>query len=256
MPCIICGIHDEYAPIEHIVSESLGNKQYVLTRGDLCRTHNTMFSEFEAKALTKTILGMERVRMGIPTKKGKAAASKTGPIEFKGDKGFRQNLITVFGLTESDTYDFDPSTGIFKISVLAFDKTEVPTSKLLLKMGLESLAQSRRSIYDNYNLDDVRNYLDNKSNIDWPFIVTGNRFPGFESIPQLSDKNELAKIRCELLFREENSNTLLFYFIYGGVSMIVNIVDRNLDWIKPYIDGPFNSELYPAHFRKRISPSD
>jgi hypothetical protein len=251
MPCIICGVHEQDAPIEHIVSESLGNETYVLTKGNLCRKHNTMFSEFESKALGKTILGMERARLAVETKKGKPASSKTGTIEFKGDQGFRENFITVLGLTEADIQDFNPTTGVFKIRVPAFDKTEVPTSKLLLKMGLESLSQSKTVIYSSYNFDQARQYLDKQTNHDWPFLVTENKASGFLVIPETTHQQELSNARCELLMQEANEETLLFNFVYGGVSMLINLIDRDVDWVKRFLEVAGRAELYPVHFRKK-----
>lgn len=210
-----------------------------------------MFSEFESKALTRSIFGFERARMAIQTKKGKAATGKTGSIEFRGHENFQKDLIRVFGLTPADMRDFNPATGVFKLRVLGFDKTEVPTSKLLLKMGLEALSESQKSLYEKYNLTEVKEYLDNKTNTDWPFLVMEKKLPDFNSIPQAADKAELEKFRCELLVREVDEKTLLFNFIYGGVSMAINLVNRELGWTKSYLEAPGNTELYPVHMRKK-----
>ena len=107
---------------------------------------------------------MERTRLGIKTKKGKPAKSKTGEIEFTGDTAFRKNYINIKGLKVEDLKDFDPVTGVGKITVQGFDKTEVPTAKLILKIGLESLFQSRPGIYKKFDFDELKDYLTNKSN--------------------------------------------------------------------------------------------
>jgi hypothetical protein len=253
MACIICGVEEPGAPIEHIVSESLGNTHYVLKKGDLCKRHNNMFSEFEGKALTKTILGMERARMGYKTKKGKPAISKTGDIQFQGDDSFRKNFIRVNGLKEEDIIDFDPVTRTFKIHVQGFDKTEVATSKLLLKMALEALHKSRPEIFKKYNLDEAKKYLDNQTNTDWPFLITKQQLSKFISIPRFNDKFQLKKIRSELLYSEVDPDVLLFHFIYCGVSMMINLVNRDLAWVKPYLDTGDFTELYPVHMRKKLT---
>jgi len=256
MPCLICGIHEVDASIEHIVPESLGNEHYTLPRGNLCKKHNNLFSEFESKALTKTILGMERARSGIKTKKGRPATSKTGAIQFTGDEQFRKNFVRVNGLTEEDILDFDPVTKTFKIHVQGFDKTEVPTSKLLLKIGLESLLKSQKKIFANYNLTEAIEYLDNKTNKDWPFLTTQLELHDFKSIPKFIDKHRLSKIRCSLLISEIDNQTLVFKFVYCGVSLVINLAGRHLLWISPYIKSGGKTELYPAHMRKKLGSTE
>lgn len=200
MKCLVCPNEEVDAPDEHIVPHSMGNENYILTRGIICKEHNNLFSEFESKALTKTILGMERTRLGIKTKKRKPAKSKTGGIEFTGDSSYRKDYINVKGLKQEDIKDFDPKTGMAKIIVQGFDKTEVPTSKLVLKIGLESLFQSQPKVFNKFNFDELKSYLTNKSNRDWPFIITKITLTDFKSIPRFSDKHNLKKIRCELTY--------------------------------------------------------
>jgi hypothetical protein len=252
MPCIICGVDEPDAPLEHIVPESMGNQFYTLTKGNLCKAHNNIFSEFEGKALTKTILGMERARIGVKTKKGRPAISKTGEIQFTGDDSFRKNVIRVTGLTPHDIKDFDPLTGTFKITVQGFDKTEVATAKLMLKIGLEAMSESRKEVFNKYDLKEAKQYLDKKSNTDWPFLITKTRLTKFVSIPRFNTKYRLKQIRCELLISEIDSKTLLFNFVYQGVSIVTNLAGRGIDWVKPYIDSGGNTELYPVHLRKKI----
>jgi hypothetical protein len=250
LKCIFCPNEETDSPEEHIVPESLGNTTYILTNATICREHNTLFSKFEEKALSKTILGMERSRLGVKTKKGKPAKSKTGDIEFMGDKDFRKNVINVNGLKDEDIKDFDPKTGTFKIVVQGFDKTEVPTGKLVLKIGIESIFQSQKQLTEKYDFQDLKDCLTNKNNKDWPFLITKKRLTSFKSIPKYNDKHELKKIRCELLFSELNSNTLLFNFVYGGVSILMNLINRDKSWTDDYLKDR-DAELYPINMRPK-----
>ncbi len=67
MNCIFCGQSSDAATgIEHIISESLGNKNYTLEKGDICDDCNNRFSSFERTALAASIFAMERARYGAP----------------------------------------------------------------------------------------------------------------------------------------------------------------------------------------------
>lgn len=251
MKCLVCPKDEVDAPEEHIVPHSMGNENYVLTRGIICKEHNTLFSQFESKALTKTILGMERARLGIKTKKGKPAKSKTGEIEFTGDAAYRKNYINVKGLKAEDIKDFDPVTGVGKITVQGFDKTEVPTAKLILKIGVESLFQSQPRIYKKFDFEELEKYLTNKSNKDWPFLITKTTLTDFKSIPRFCDKHNLKKIRCELKYSELNDNTLLFNFRYVAVSLLINLVNRDKQWTNDYFNKDPSCTLHPISLRNK-----
>ena len=69
--CIFCNKENQAKSIEHIVSESFGNKQYIVERGRVCDDCNSRFSKFEGEALSNTVFVMERAIFGIETKKGK-----------------------------------------------------------------------------------------------------------------------------------------------------------------------------------------
>jgi hypothetical protein len=98
MSCIFCASENDLKSIEQIVNESLVNCHYTLDIGNICGKCNNNFSVFENKVLTQSIIGMERTRLGVTTKKGKAAKAKTGAIEFEGDEEFKKNYITITGL--------------------------------------------------------------------------------------------------------------------------------------------------------------
>lgn len=69
--CIICDTPNEAKAIEHIIPESLGNKFYILDKGDVCDPCNNRMAEWEGKVLTKSVLQMERARFAVRTKKVK-----------------------------------------------------------------------------------------------------------------------------------------------------------------------------------------
>lgn len=251
--CIFCENLVTEKSVEHIVPESLGNKSYVLPSGTICRACNNNFSKFEDKALTRTMLGFERARMGIPTKKGNPATAKSGEIIFRGSRNFRKNIVTTSGISEEHIKDFDEKDGSYKITISDFDKSEMAMSKLLLKIGYESLFKSQRAIYNNYNFKDLKEHLTNKNTKDWPFLsTTALKLSTFKSIPTFSDKHELNKIKCRLLISELDKNMLFFSFEYSVVSYLINLVERNCLWTQQYLEKDKWIKLYPEHLKKKF----
>ena len=252
MHCIFHLTENDAKTIEHIVSESFGNHRYVMARGAVCDECNKRFSGFEGKALSNTIFGMERARHAVITKKGNNVKSKISELEIIGSEDFVKQKITVKGLAEENLKDFDPTTGIGKLVVKSFDKSESATSKLLLKIGLESLFTSQKKVYEKYDFTELRNYLLGVSNTDWPFMTTDFEPDRFKSVPTFFDKYYLKRIHCRLFFCECADGSLLFNFKYGSVAMTINLIDRSDRWIQTFTAGDSKARLYPEHYRRKF----
>ena len=248
--CIFCNKENQAKSIEHIVSESFGNKQYIVERGRVCDDCNSRFSKFEGEALSNTVFVMERARFGIETKKGKNVKGKVAGLTITGNEDFEKNRITVHGITEKNFTDFDATTQTGRLIVKTFDKNEVAASRLLLKTGLESIFTSQRKLFKRYDFQDLQNYMAGVSNTDWPFLTTDLELTKFNSVPIQYDKYLLNKIRCKLIYSEVNETTLLFKFKYGGIPMVINLLNRNLNWLPAYLEK--GAMLYPEHFVKKV----
>lgn len=170
MTCVFCDNENSAKSVEHIVSESFGSKHYVMEKGKICDDCNSRFSKFEGVALTNSVFTMERARFGIETKKGRNAKGQVDGLKIEGDKNFRPNYINING--NATLHEFDPKTSTGKLYISSFDKSEVATSKLLLKTGLESIYTSRRHVFDSHDFSELKAYLTVKTNTDWPFMVT------------------------------------------------------------------------------------
>lgn len=253
--CIFCKEPNDSTSIEHIVSESFGNKDYVMPLGSVCDVCNGRFSKFEQKALSNSIFVMERAISGQPSKKGKTAKGTIQGLGIEGSKKFEKQIINVDGLNNENVKDYDATTGKFKLRVEAFDKSEVATGKTLLKIGLEALYKSRNKIYKQYDFTELTDYLTSKTNKDWPFITSNVEIEKFISIPQYNDKFKLNKTKCKLRFCEVDKNTLLFKFKYGGVSMVINLLTRSIKWAQPYLENEEHVQIYPKQFEKRLDLS-
>jgi hypothetical protein len=145
--CIFCKLRSNEKVIEHIIPESFGNKEYILKNGLVCNECNNRFSKFETTALSNTVFVMERARFGIESKKGKSAKGKVGGLSIEGDKDLRPEIISIKGLNTGNVKNFDPKTKTFQIIVPTFDKSEVATSKMLLKIGMEAIFKSRIHVF-------------------------------------------------------------------------------------------------------------
>jgi len=234
------------------VPESFGNKSYTLEKGAVCDKCNNRFSSFEGKALTNSVFVMERIRFGVATKKGKPVKGRINDLVVEADSEFRKNIITFKSVDPKNVKLIDEKTGATALTVETFDKSESAVSKLLLTMGLESLYKSQKDLYYKYDFSELRDYIMNRNRIDWPFVDSQFTMSNFKSIPTFYDKHLLNKAHCRLQFREYNENTLLFKFIYGGVEMMANLLNRNLEWITEQNFTKYNSALHPEHYRKKI----
>lgn len=253
--CIICENKNDCTSVEHIVSESFGNKNYVMDKGRICNDCNNRFSKFEAKALSNSIFVIERARLGIKSKKGKTAKGQIGELKVEGNKDFIKDFITVNGLSKENLKDFDPDTQQGGLITKAFDKSEAATSKLLLKMGIESIFTSQRKVFNNNEFSELKDYLQTTSNNDWPFIATDKNIGSFNDIPKFTPKYELNKKKIVLKYSQENKDTLLFKFKFGGVTLVINLISRDIAWIKDYIEKGNDFQIYPEHISQKIIKS-
>lgn len=253
--CIICDIPNDSKSVEHIVSESLGNKDYVMEKSRICEICNNRFSKFEGKALANSIFAMERARLGIKTKKGRTTKGKIKEISVEGSKSFQKDLITIKGLNQENFRDFDPINRTGYLIVHPFDKSEVATSKLLLKVGIESIFTSQKKVYKNNNFSDLKDYLKTASNKDWPFVTTDKELHDFIDVVKFTEKYNLGKKRIVLKYLQKDDKSLLFKFKYGGITMVVNLLNRSLGWIEEYNNHGFNFSVYPIHLKEKLPPT-
>ena len=250
MNCIFCEDEILKSSIEHIVPESLGNIWYTLPSGCVCNKCNGNFSKFEHKAIQNTQLGVARTINGIKTKKGNPSSFQIGNIKGEGLKSSEKNVLTFYGVEEKDIIETDKENRIYKILVPDFHKSEMATSKFLLKIAYESIFKSQKKILSDYNLVNLKRYLLKLHNDDWPFLLITTPFHEFKSIPTFSDKHNLNRIRCKLLIAEVSDKILLFNFRYGFVSLVINLLDRDYSWTKIYFEKDNMPGLYPKYLVK------
>jgi HNH endonuclease len=261
MACIFCNNSITANSLEHIIPESLGNKYYVLPRNTICGSCNNSFSKFEGNAITRTFLGFIRTQSAIKTKKGKPSSFQIGDIKGFGDKGFNENIITLEGLTEENSITH--SDGKKVVTIPTFEKEESSTSKLALKVGYESLFKSKKEIFNKYDFTNLKKFLLKEDNREWPFITSKHNTGKPISIPTQTDKYYLNLMDCKLEYQEVNENCLLFYLrygrggtSYGDIHIIINLLDRDYSWSKPYFEGDKITCIYPKKLYDKMIGSN
>jgi hypothetical protein len=250
--CIICNTPNEAKSIEHIVSESLGNKFYVLKKGALCDVCNNRFSKFEQKALGQTILSIERARLGVPTKRNKTAKGNIDGMQVEGDQGFQKNFINVNNFQDKHS-NFNPIDGTFKLTVPSINTQYDSVAKLLLKTGIESIFTSRKQVFYNNDFDELRDFLSAKpeKSKDWPFITTTIELDDFHWIPENKFHHNLLMNKCILKYAITYFG-ILFKFKYGSISMIINLSTSDFEWIIDYKAEDSKIGIFPEYLNSKI----
>ena len=119
-------------------------------------------------------------------------------------------------------------------------------------MGIESLFTSQIEIFNKYSFSVLKNFLTGKTNLDWPFITAKYPHPLFKSVPKYNDKYLLSKIHCSLLYMEFNEATLLFKFKYGVVEMIINLLNREINWVPYFLQFGNVVNIHPEYYQKKL----
>lgn len=117
---------------------------------------------------------------------------------------------------------------------------------------MESLYTSQRAVYNRYDFKEAKEFLQGLSNTEWPFMTSQKEFKKFVSIPRFNEKVKLSRKHMELKFLEVDSSTLLFKFKFGAISMVINLVNRNLSWLNKVLTDDPLAMLYPEHFRAKL----
>lgn len=251
MICLTCDGSTLISSEEHIIPESLGNSLYVLKKGIVCRDCNNRFSKFEDKAIYNSYLSFIRIQNGVKTKKKKPSAVKIGSFEAHGIDEYTKDVMFMKKYEDNITKFHEDSDKI-DLLIENFDKSEMATAKMLLKIGFESLFKSQKRILNKYSFSELKDYLNNVSNKDWPFITSHKVLYPFKSIPTFGDKNNLNRIKCYLRFYEKDETTLLFDFQYDYFNLSINLLHRTFDWSSIYFENDTSTSLYPRHLKRPL----
>ena len=255
--CIFCGSDQHFSSVEHIVPESLGNDFVILGKGWVCDKCNNIFSSFESRALSGSILGIERCRLGTITKRKKPARSNTYGITWFAEPDKTPNIVSI-EVEDLSSYPVlwnkDYSGG--KLAVPLHDKSCVDIAKLLLKIGIEICVPASQCGHPDLQGDftEAKDYVLGKDEKAWPYFILRSQIEKYvtSAFAVLLDEHEyIVSCGFDIFFHLLDEDVVMF-FKYSAFLAGISLSDRNTNWKAllhewkiPYIGCPSEfKELY------------
>ncbi len=250
--CAICGGGSSFTTREHIVPESLGNDMVVLAPGWVCDSCNNICSGFESRVLSASILGVERCRLGVVTKKYKPATAKLHRIAWFAEPSAPRGVVAA----EADwsqvpvLWRQDHESG--SIVVPFHDESNRDICRLLLKMGLELMAVVHEANGVAFEYRHAAQVVLGTNESPWPYFVLRKPWPTtkltslFISTP---DAHEYVLACCGFdLFLHELAGHEILFFIYGHFMAAVSISQASTDWISSLAEWKASYVGCPAEY--------
>jgi hypothetical protein len=213
MQCIFCKKDCAgSSSVEHIIPESLGNKEHTLPRGTVCDTCNQYFaSKVEKPVLDSGVFRFLRSRMQVPSKRGRIPS-------------------------EPDHQE----------------RLQIPeyrtVGRFLGKIGLEALTARvchlpdwEHAVVDKSELDQIREFARFDVGPDWPFAHR----PIYMARTLFQHEHEVFEVLHEydLLYTRENE--LYIVVCLFGVELALNLGGLELDGYRCWLDEhDYLSPLY------------
>lgn len=247
--CIFCQKEESFTSLEHIVPHSLGNDILVLEKGWVCDNCNNICSRFESKALNNSILGLERCRLGVITKKQKPAKSDVHGISWFSEPNLPPNVLSAEAKWNEIPLLVSSNGNSGRIAFPVHDSSCYSIARLLLKIGIEIM--SPRSICDSKTLNKIylaKQHVLGKNKFLWPyFLIRGDEIEKkllsvFVSTP-IEHKYILS---CGFdIFLHQIGEDIVVFFCYGefraGIclsSISTNWTQTLKEWKVSYIGCP------------------
>lgn len=249
----MCGSSGPFGSVEHIVPHSLGNDLMVLSKGWVCDTCNNKFSEFESRVLQASILGVERCRLGVITKRRKPAHSRSSGISWFAEPEKGPNILSIEAASVDVPIFVNTRRSSGKIVISIHDETNYDIAKLLLKIGVETLAPKLHSSQGSeaYDLTEAKEHLIGFDNSPWPYFIIQD--PSIESrltsvFSALPVEHDYIK-SCgfDVFFHEVEDKPILF-FAYGEFRACIGLCSRDTDWRQLLVNWAIRHVGCPVEF--------
>ena len=243
MNCIFCkNISDNSKSVEHILPESLGNKEHVLRKGIVCDTCNNYFAtKIEKVVLDKPYFKNVRYRNFISTKKGRLVPDKALFPHKQG--GWVDMCLDENGfiLESKDTHIIEQikNGNINKVIIPIIDKpdeNDYDVSRFLAKVGLELLTHKIANdedwiteIVTKKELDPIRNYARYGKGSFWKYhqrriYSEDDRFVDPVNHP------EPYEILHEFDFLYTEEGIMYFVMAIMGIEFAINLAEPETDF--------------------------
>ncbi len=258
MRCIFCKKDSSNSrSVEHIVPESLGNKNHILPKGVVCDTCNNYFAiKIEKPFLESGAITTLRFNQGIPNKKDRipkldGIINWQIPVTIKRESGGPLNIL--YGTPIDDAEKIlrsETNTLIFPASGLPPNDQTV--SRLLAKMSLEALAQRLISheggleyIIDETQLDPIRNHARRGQVLNWPYYI---RRIYHTDLTDLDENGNIVQTIFEYDLLQTESSEWYFIFALFGLELAINMGGPYTEGYKSWLEA--NNNLSPLYSKK------
>lgn len=212
MKCIFCkNLSGTSKSVEHIIPESLGNKQHILPKGSVCdKCNNYLAREVEKPILTSPMFKFLRKNMAIPNKRGK--------------------------LPSLDNLDFPP---LPEYRVMG---------RFIGKIGLEVMASKalevknwNEELVNTIELDTLRKFVRYNEGEIWEFSFR-TLYPVNATF---KEENTFYEVLHEFDLLITNDNEFYIVVAILGVEFVMNLGGRTLDGYHRWLKGNnYRSPLY------------
>lgn len=255
--CIFCKTNSENSKsVEHIIPESLGNKEHTLPKGIVCDKCNNYFSiKIEKPLLEKPYFKNLRHRNIIESKKGRLIPDKTlfphpngGWVDmWLDDKGiiFKKEDTHIIDLIKNKKI-----TSMIMPIIPEEKENDKIVSRFLAKVALEALAQRWtesndwiNELIDKKELDPLRDYARYGKGEFWKYnqrriYSEENRF--FDPI----NHPEPYEVLHEMDFLYLENKILYFALVIMGVEYVINLGGSEVELYKKWLsENNYNSPI-------------
>jgi len=232
--CIFCQGTGPFSSVEHIVPHSLGNDLLVLATGWVCDGCNSTCSGFESKALNNSILGVERCRLGVVTKKQRPARSEVHGISWFSEPARPANVLSAEAKWDRIPMLLSPDGSSGKLVFPLHDDSCYAIARLLLKMGIEIMAPCTAGsscVHRSFSL--AKQYVIGADDSPWPYFVLKSEELDRRLVSVLTSvpaAHEYA-LSCNFdVFLHQVEEDVVFFFRYGHFRAGISLSSREPRW--------------------------
>ena len=229
--CLLCAGSGPFTSSEHIVPHSLGNDLFVLAPGWVCEGCNNICSGFESQALNNSILGLERCRLGVVTKKHKPARSDVHRVSWFSEPDLPANVLSAEAQWDKIPMLLSADGGSGKIVFPLHDDSCYAIARLLLKMGVEIMAPCQPSGSHAFQL--ASRHVLGVEQFPWPYFVirSGEVDRHLVSVLASLPKEHEYALSCGFdVFLHQVEDEVVFFFRYGNFRAGICLSSRQTSW--------------------------
>ncbi len=270
MRCIFCKQESSRTKsVEHIVPESLGNKEHVMPLGSVCDGCNNYFSiKIEKPSLEHDFFRQQRFRNGIESKKGRIPRGK-GLIPYTKSEPeiyFSKHSNKIEVNLDAESFRLIKEGQIKQMYIpmsSPLPENVQCISRLIAKISFEMLflrlarndLETREFLIDAENLNPIRNYIRyNHKNENWIYSVR-KIYDEDERFYLGSGKSVDMVFECDFLYTKQME--LYFIIAFKGVEFAINMAGDSIEGYQKWLTDNNNiSPLYAngKHFGYKLIP--